>query len=77
VYPFSDYCYSENLVTPGIEPKALDLQPGSLTTRPQRLSFLAYSKAEIKNSGGPLININFVKFVVCVGSQRASVANYC
>jgi hypothetical protein len=36
--PFQTHCYSENLVSPVIEPGPLGLQPGSLTTRPQRRS---------------------------------------
>jgi hypothetical protein len=28
--------FSESLVAPGIEPGPLDLQPGTMTTRPQR-----------------------------------------
>jgi hypothetical protein len=35
--PFQTHYFSENLETPGIEPGPLDLQPGTLTTRPQRL----------------------------------------
>jgi hypothetical protein len=30
--------YSEDLIASGIEPGPLDLQPGTLTTRPQRRS---------------------------------------
>jgi hypothetical protein len=33
--PFKTY-YSENVVAPRIESRPLDLQPGTLTTRPQR-----------------------------------------
>jgi hypothetical protein len=29
-----NYYFSENLVAPGIEPGALDLYPGTMTTRP-------------------------------------------
>jgi hypothetical protein len=36
--PFQTHYCSKNLVAPGIEPGLLDLQPGILTTRPQRLS---------------------------------------
>jgi hypothetical protein len=40
--PFQTHCFSENLVAPGIETGPLDLQPGTLTTRPQRRSILFY-----------------------------------
>jgi hypothetical protein len=46
--PFETHYFSENLVDPGIEPRPLDLQPGTLTTRPQRRSLggrLALTKA--------------------------------
>jgi hypothetical protein len=33
--PFQTHYFSENLVAPGIESGPLDLQPGTLTTRPQ------------------------------------------
>jgi hypothetical protein len=33
--PFQSHYISENVVEPGIEPGPLDLQPGTLTTRPQ------------------------------------------
>jgi hypothetical protein len=36
--PFQAHYFSENLVAPGIEPEPLDMQPGTLTTRPQKLS---------------------------------------
>jgi hypothetical protein len=36
--PFQTRYFSENLVETGIEP--LDLQPGALTTRPQRRSII-------------------------------------
>jgi hypothetical protein len=36
--PFQTLCYAENLVESGIEPGPLGLQPGTLTTRPQRRS---------------------------------------
>jgi hypothetical protein len=39
--PFQTHYFSENLVTPGIEPGPLDLKPGTLITRPQRQSRLA------------------------------------
>jgi hypothetical protein len=34
--PFQTHYFSEKLVQPGIEPGPLDLQPGTLTARPQR-----------------------------------------
>jgi hypothetical protein len=34
--PFQTHYFIENLVAPRIEPRPLDLQPGTLTTRPQR-----------------------------------------
>jgi hypothetical protein len=34
--PFQTHYFSENLVAPGIETGPLDLQPGTLTTRPKR-----------------------------------------
>jgi hypothetical protein len=33
--PFQTHHFSENVVAPGIEPGPLDLQPGTLTNRPQ------------------------------------------
>jgi hypothetical protein len=33
--PFQTNYFLENLIVPGIEPGPLDLQPGTLTTRPQ------------------------------------------
>jgi hypothetical protein len=36
--PFETHCFSENVVAQGIEPGPLDLQPVTLTTRPQRRS---------------------------------------
>jgi hypothetical protein len=33
--PFQSHYFSENLLEAGIEPGPLDLQPGTLTTRPQ------------------------------------------
>jgi hypothetical protein len=36
---FQTHYFSENLVAPGIQPGPLDLQPRTLTTRPQRQSF--------------------------------------
>jgi hypothetical protein len=38
--PFPTHYFSENSVAPGNEPRPLDLQPGTLTTRPQRRAFL-------------------------------------
>jgi hypothetical protein len=38
VDPVPDHYFSENLVALGIEPGPLDLQPRTLTTRPQRRS---------------------------------------
>jgi hypothetical protein len=40
--PFQTHYFSENLVAPGIEPGHLDLQPGTMTTRPQRRSTFFY-----------------------------------
>jgi hypothetical protein len=40
--PFQTRYFSENLVAPGIEPGPLDLQPGTLTTRPQTRSQLLH-----------------------------------
>jgi hypothetical protein len=34
--PFQIHYISENLVAPGIEPGRVDLQPGTLTTRPHK-----------------------------------------
>jgi hypothetical protein len=39
---FQTHHFSENLAVPGIEPEALDLKPGTLTTRPQRQSAFFY-----------------------------------
>jgi hypothetical protein len=35
---FHTHYFSDNLVAPVMEPGALDVQPGTLTTRPQRRS---------------------------------------
>jgi hypothetical protein len=42
VDPVPDHYFLENLVAPGIEPRPLDLYPGTLTTRPQRRSMIRY-----------------------------------
>jgi hypothetical protein len=34
--PFQTQYFSENLIAPGIESGPLDMQPGSVATRPQR-----------------------------------------
>jgi hypothetical protein len=41
----------KNLVAPGIEPGPLDLQAGTLTTRPQRAVMLRTYKRQITGSG--------------------------
>jgi hypothetical protein len=40
--PLQTHYFSENVVEPEIEPGPLDLQPGTLTTRPQRRSTCFY-----------------------------------
>jgi hypothetical protein len=40
--PFQTHYFSENLVEPGVEPGTLDLQPKTLTARPQKRSTFFY-----------------------------------
>jgi hypothetical protein len=62
--PFQTH-YSENVVPPGIEPGPLDLQPGTLTTRPQR-----WQGNNNNNNNNNIINtvttiqINTYKYIV-------------
>jgi hypothetical protein len=54
------HCFSKNLVALGIEPGLLDVQPGTLTTRPQRRSnfHLAALKMEVEDDLWKTIEIH-------------------
>jgi hypothetical protein len=60
---------SENLVEPGIEPRPLNLQPETLTTKPQRWSAM-YLHPVLISDGLSAIGYPGLKFIVfCLVSQ--------
>jgi hypothetical protein len=66
--PFQTHCYYENLAAPGIEPS---LQPGSLTTRPQRRSHKSTIQSLMSSIAIKLISVGSQTYQQMLFSLRS------